>query len=85
MSDIIEWKNRYIVGVEEIDSQHKRIFQQFNKLAAAVDAGKSHRDLSFILSDVLNQFRYLFTSEEVYLENHPDHDIIQSIKYDFWL
>ena len=83
MSDIIEWKTRYIVGVEEIDSQNKRIFQLLNKLAAAVDAGKSHRDLSYILSDVLNHFRYHFTSEDVFLEDHPDYDIHHQLHCDF--
>jgi hemerythrin-like metal-binding protein len=75
MSDIIEWKDDYLVGLREIDSQHKRIFQLLNKLAVAVDTEKNHRDLPYILSDVLNHFRYHFTSEEVYLKDHPDYDV----------
>jgi hemerythrin len=83
MSDNIVWGNRYIVGIKEIDSQHKKIFQQLNKLDAAVDAEKNQRDLSFMLSDVFNQFRYHFTSEEVYLLNHHDHDRHHQLHCDF--
>jgi hemerythrin len=83
MSDVIEWKDSYIVDFSEIDSQHKRIFQLLNKLAAAVDAGKSHSDLTHILSDVLNHFRSHFTSEEDYLKNHPDFDIHHQLHCDF--
>lgn len=83
MSDIIEWKDDYIVGLKEIDKQHERIFQLLNKLAAAAEAGKSHRDLSYLLSDVLNHFRYHFTSEEAFLEKHPDHDIHHQLHCDF--
>jgi hemerythrin len=83
MPDTIEWKSSYVVSVKEIDSQHKKIFQLLNKLAVTVEAGKSHRDLAYILSDILNHFRYHFTSEEVYLEAHPDHDIHHQLHCDF--
>lgn len=83
MSDIIEWKDDYIVGLKEIDKQHERIFQLLNKLAAAAEVGKSYRDLSYLLSEVLNHFRYHFTSEEVFLENHPDHDIHHQLHCEF--
>jgi hemerythrin len=80
---MIAWKEDYTVGLREIDSQHKRISQLLNKLAVAVDARKNHRDLSYILADVLNHFRYHFTSEEVYLEDHPDYDVHHQLHCDF--
>ena len=83
MSDIIEWKDDYLVGLGETDSQHKRIFQLLNKLASAVDVGKNRRNLPYILSDVLNHFRYHFTSEEVYLKDHPDYDVHHQLHCDF--
>ena len=32
MSKKLEWEDKYSVGVEEIDSQHKRMFATINEL-----------------------------------------------------
>jgi hemerythrin len=74
MSNMMEWKTKYHVGIFKIDEQHQDIFKILNKLATAIEEDKNREILSYILSDVVKHFNYHFTDEEIYLESHPDFD-----------
>jgi hemerythrin len=68
--DIIEWDNRYAVGIEQIDEQHRELLKMANNLCiGSREAGASiHNVVSFL--------RYHFLTEEELLENIKYPDII---------
>lgn len=41
----IEWSERYSIGVEEIDNQHKELFLRFNNLLNACKSGVGNKEL----------------------------------------
>lgn len=45
----ITWSERFVVGVEQIDDQHRRLIKQLNKLEAAVNQGAPEPVISEIL------------------------------------
>ncbi len=58
------WDDTYAMGVEEIDAQHRAIFNNFNALAAAYDAGAAPERLVEII-DFMNDYSTThFTAEE---------------------
>jgi hemerythrin-like metal-binding protein len=63
MSNMVEWKTEFSVGIFKIDSQHQDIFKILNKLATAIEEDKDRKILSYILSDVVKHFSYHFTDE----------------------
>ena len=71
MSNRVEWKKEYCVGIFKMDEQYQDIFKILNKLATAIEEDKDRETLSYILSDLVKHFIYHFTDEEIYLEGHP--------------
>ena len=51
----VEWDDKLITGVAEIDEQHKEIFVRFNNLLDACDRGRSRELLGDILV-FMNQY-----------------------------
>lgn len=60
----IEWDDSLATGIEEIDSQHREIFNRFGKLYSACSAGKG-RDEVLQLLDFLHEYvKSHFSAEE---------------------
>ncbi|GBE58468.1 bacteriohemerythrin [bacterium BMS3Abin01] len=81
----LEWDEKYSVGIEEIDQQHKRLFDLINKLYGTVqkvnganDLQSSIIELSAILAavDKMEDYAsYHFSTEENYMleYSYPDY------------
>jgi hemerythrin len=69
-----EWKDEYSVGVEEINTQHKKIIGLINDLDAAVHAGNTKEDLDKIINDLNDYAKFHLATEEKYFDefNYPD-------------
>ncbi|GHV04832.1 hypothetical protein FACS189485_10910 [Spirochaetia bacterium] len=67
-SNIIEWDNRYAVGIEKIDAQHRELLKMANDLCLG------RREGGAFIHNVVSFLRYHFLTEEELLENikYPD-------------
>lgn len=66
----IEWKDRYSVGIIEIDAQHKKLFQLYNNLIEAMHQGVGIKELGKALDELLEYSVWHFMTEENYMEKY---------------
>lgn len=67
----IEWTQKNAVGVEEVDNQHKLLFDLLNRLHESVVQGKEQGELHAILDDLIEYTVYHFkTEEDLFLKHH---------------
>jgi hemerythrin-like metal-binding protein len=59
----LQWDESLILGFDEIDNQHKSIFEQFEKLSEAVQQGKS-KDIIAELAVFLFEYTHVHFSTE---------------------
>ena len=60
----IEWNEKYSVHIEEIDSQHKKIFSIINRLHSALKARKGKKVIGNLLDELVDYTYYHFATEE---------------------
>lgn len=68
-----QWKERYSLGINEIDVQHKKLFEIGQKAyeIAILDDGYDHYDeIMTILDELLEYTEYHFSYEEKLLKNY---------------
>ncbi len=68
---LIEWQDSYSVGVEELDADHKRLFDIVNRVDAAEKSGRS---VQWVLEELRNYAEHHFKAEEERMEaaDYPD-------------
>ncbi|MDD2766955.1 MAG: bacteriohemerythrin [Candidatus Moranbacteria bacterium] len=62
----LEWNEKYSVGVELIDNQHKVMFATINDLIDAIDATPTKEVLRSIIDKLVEYKRFHFVTEEKY-------------------
>ena len=72
---LFQWKDEYIVGQFEIDSQHKRLFELADQLHAAMTTGKGKEVLNKTLGDLIDYTKRHFAAEEKLMQTfkYPDY------------
>ena len=75
MMDYTEWLNRYLTGVELVDSQHLALAESMNKLEELLEAGGGDDKLDALVRELVDYFQKHFTDEEALLASHPEIDI----------
>ncbi|SHH91034.1 hemerythrin [Sporobacter termitidis DSM 10068] len=63
----VKWDESISVGVEALDSDHRRLVGMINKLAEALDAGESDKVLLNLLNGMKNYAIEHFSREESYM------------------
>jgi hemerythrin len=73
---LFTWQDIYSVGVQEIDSQHQRLFAIANRFHAAYEHGESRVSLVRIFNELVEYTAYHFAEEERMLRDKgfPDYD-----------
>ena len=66
----IEWTEANATGIEEVDEQHKRLFNILNRLHEAVVKGKEQGELFAILDELIEYTVYHFQTEEKLFMEH---------------
>lgn len=68
------WNESYSVNVEEIDAQHKMLFEILNSLALAMQVNRGREAIGYTLDSLFDYSVYHFSTEEKYFEelNYPD-------------
>ncbi|MBN2891007.1 MAG: hemerythrin family protein [Bacteroidales bacterium] len=74
---LIEWKNEYSVNNEEIDKQHKRLFELINDFFNSFQLGQAEDSLSETIIETINYTKYHFEYEEKILKEcrYPEYNI----------
>lgn len=62
----LEWDNKYSVGVEEIDNQHKLMFKTINELIDAVGTTPTKENIAAIIVQLVQYKKFHFATEEKY-------------------
>ena len=68
-SDLITWTNKYSIGLNIIDQQHKKWIDFINMLYRSYKAKAKKKDISEHISKLLDYTDYHFGFEEKYLED----------------
>jgi hemerythrin len=73
--NLIEWTNRYRIGIPLIDGQHKKLIDMTNELYTGCLEGDEAANARFLktIHDAVDYVRFHFTTEEKILEriNYP--------------
>lgn len=87
---IIQWTDKYSVGIKQIDEQHKSLISSVNLLHEAMRQGKGKDVIEDILDFLTNYTIEHFTTEEVLMTNFkypnlPNHkkehdDLVKKVK-----
>lgn len=75
---IFKWKDKFKTGIEEIDNQHKRLFDIGSELynLVSLDDGSDHYDeIIALLTELSDYTKYHFSYEEKLMEKFNYSDI----------
>ena len=64
----LEWEERYSVGVEEIDNQHKHMFETINKLLDLISTNTPEENLGSVIDGLIKYKIFHFQTEEKYFK-----------------
>ncbi len=72
---MIEWSNKYSVGVSVIDEEHKGFIDIINKIIAVKQRNYSQEEVDEVLSELVKFAKEHFKTEEAYMSKfeYPDY------------
>ena len=72
----LEWSSQYVMGYDQVDTQHRHLFQLVNDLHDAVTVGAERSTLSGILDELIDYTVLHFGTEESLFATHdyPEKD-----------
>lgn len=74
----VEWDNAYLIGIEEVDAQHKRLIQIANELYDAINLPTRYQEnMREVVQKLMDYTDYHFKSEEKFMKkyNYPQSEI----------
>ena len=71
---LITWNDKYSVGFEEIDKQHKKLVEMINELFESFTKGEVVKTADKIIGDMISYTDYHFKTEEKYFEKYDYSD-----------
>ncbi len=71
----IVWTPELATSVEEIDNQHKELFQRINNLLDACNQGRGKAEVQHVITFLEDYVISHFSEEERYMEKHSYPDI----------
>ncbi len=76
LAPLLQWSDKYSVGVEAMDHQHKRLIGLINDLDEVIQKGGHYEELEPVIAGVTDYTETHFASEEAYMAevNYPDLD-----------
>lgn len=69
---IVQWKDEYIINVEEIDIQHQTMVKLVNNLHSSVEARKDKSELERLLVELIEYTHMHFSTEEKLMKKNAD-------------
>ena len=72
---MFEWKEKYVLGIDEIDNQHRKLVDLINRLFAAMQSGAGKDVLADTLNGLVDYTRRHFMTEEILMGNYDYPDL----------
>lgn len=72
---IVEWKDEYSVGIEQFDSQHKKLFKLLDMIFEAMKDGNANELIGSVLDELTDYYKTHFADEEILMEKYKYPDI----------
>ena len=73
-NELITWSEKYSVGFEEFDNQHKKLAGMINELYASFMQGEADEIAETIIKEMIEYTDYHFKTEEKYFEKYKYSD-----------
>lgn len=67
---VLEWTSDLDIGIYEIDLQHRSLVSIANQLYDAIETGRSHHTIEWILEELLVYTKMHFKTEEQYMRRY---------------
>jgi len=77
---MFQWDEKYSVGIQSIDSQHKDIFKHLSKLLEAMKQGQASDVITPIILDLEKYAILHFQKEEFFFQRFNFHGSVEHIK-----
>lgn len=77
---MFQWDEKYSVGIQSIDSQHKEIFMHLNKLLEAMKQGQASSVITPIIFDLEKYAVLHFKKEEFFFQRFNFQGSVEHIK-----
>lgn len=97
MNEKIQWSDDYLVGIDEIDQQHKTAINAVNKLYEAIDHSENKNEIIALIKQLDFYVKIHFETEEKYMDkfNYEDElehkeahkyfkDTYEQIRYNYY-
>lgn len=74
---LIEWSEIFSTGIEEMDSQHKKLIAMVNRIHALLEEGKNEEARDFFVKEIADYIEKHFRDEEEFMRsiNFPHFDV----------
>jgi len=72
---MFEWKEKYVIGIQEIDAQHKNLIDMIVRLFSAMQSGAGKDVLEETLTGLVEYTRKHFMTEEILMGNYDFPDL----------
>ena len=79
----VQWDESFRVGIDEVDNQHRKLFETVNNLIDATCNGSDTGNVEQLLNEMSDYVDYHFKTEQLYLEKHPDFNEHYLMHWDF--
>lgn len=77
---LVRWEESYRLGLDEIDDQHKMLFDIMNHLWKAIVRRAGAEEMASIINDLEQYTISHFTAEEAFMRSHGHSDFAQHKK-----
>lgn len=67
---VLEWSEKYAVGVDRFDSEHKRLIALINDLNTAMAESRGKEEIGRTLSELVDYTKIHFGGEESLMRDH---------------
>lgn len=67
---LFDWEEKYSVGIQRFDEQHKTLVGLLNRLYSAMSAGETQEVLGKLLDDLVSYTKTHFAAEEQLMQQH---------------
>jgi len=77
---MFQWEEKYSVGIQSIDNQHKEIFKYLNELLQAMKEGKAENVTTRIVLELTKYAKIHFQKEEFFFQRFNYSETIEHMR-----
>lgn len=67
---LIEWEEKFSVGIKELDNHHQKLVSMINELHEAMRVGKGKEIMDELVAKLIDYTKFHFQAEEKYMQKY---------------